>query len=213
MNNRLLRQLGSAVIVTGLLLGCSGDNSSSREEPPIPVAPAPVHHAEASVSASGSHVLKVGPYEKDFERIRFSIPAGWKEVQLSPQQQGFIDARYEIPTPHGDVSLTCSSNSGGIDTNIHRWIGQFQLSPETKPDIEPLEVNGKTATWVDMRGEFVPGPMAAGSSPTGPIERMIGVAIPLGSGDFYLKLTGTDAAVADARTAFRKFARDARFQR
>ena len=42
------------------------------------------------------------------------------------------------------------------------------------------------------------------------IERMLGVAIPLGSRDFYLKLTGGDAAVSDVREAFRAFARDGR---
>jgi hypothetical protein len=157
-------------------------------------------------------VLATGPYEKDFEKIRFSVPAGWKEVELSPQQQGFIDARYQIPTPHGEVSLTCSSNSGGIESNIDRWISQFQVPPGEKPDIESLPVDGKTATWVDLHGEFTPGPMAA-SSASGPIERMLGVAIPLGSGAFYLKLTGTDAAVSDVRAEFRKFAREARFRR
>ena len=55
------------------------------------------------------------------------------------------------------------------------------------------------------------GPMAAANTAsTAPIERMLGVAIPLGSRDFYLKLTGSDAAVSDVREAFREFARGAR---
>jgi hypothetical protein len=72
-----------------------------------------------------------------------------------------------------------------------------------------LNVGGKKATWVDLQGEFDAGPMAAANT-SGPIERMLGVAIPLGSRDFYLKLTGSDAAVSDVREAFREFARDAR---
>jgi hypothetical protein len=210
------RAVGAAAFFAMLAAGCGGDESSSQE-PPVPRVPAPVHQAESAgpgsgnspASESGLSVLKVGPFNKQFEGIEFSVPEGWKEVALSPQQRGFIDARFQIPTPHGEVSLTCSSNSGGIETNVQRWIGQFQLPPDSKPDVESLPVDGKTATWIDLRGEFAPGPMP-GSGTSGPVERMLGVGIPLGSRDFYLKLTGTDAAVGDIRAAFRKFVRDAK---
>jgi hypothetical protein len=79
--------------------------------------------------------------------------------------------------------------------------------------IGDLDVAGKKATWVDLQGEFDAGPMNAPAPNAGsalPIDRMLGVAIPLAARDFYLKLTGSDAAVSDVREAFREFARDAR---
>jgi hypothetical protein len=118
-----------------------------------------------------------------------------------------------IPTAHGDVTLTCSSNAGGIETNIRRWVGQFHPPAGKRPVMGELDVGGKKATWVELEGEFDAGPMAAAgaaNTSSGPIERMLGVAIPLGSRDFYLKLTGSSAAVADIRPAFRDFARDGR---
>jgi hypothetical protein len=197
-----------------LTSGCSSDESSGTAEPPIPsvartsVAPSP---GDARSSAEDKKTLRTGPFEKSFDGIRFSVPSGWKEVELSGAQQGFIDARFQIPTPHGDVTLTCSSNAGGIETNVRRWVGQFHAPTGKGPVIEQLGVAGKKATWVDLQGEFDAGPMGAPAAGTAPsIDRMLGVAIPLGSRDFYLKLTGSDAAVSDIRDAFREFARDAR---
>jgi hypothetical protein len=199
-----------------LASGCdSGAGDSSRvADPPIPsVAPTATRETPANVQAPAADqkTLRTGPFEKTFDGIRFSVPAGWKEVELSGAQQGFIDARFQIPTPHGDVTLTCSSNAGGIETNVRRWVGQFHGPDGKRPAIEEFDVGGKKATWVDLHGEFDAGPMAAPNAGTAPpIDRMLGVAIPLGTRDFYLKLTGGDAAVSDVREAFREFARDAR---
>jgi len=197
-----------------LLSGCDSSQPSRPADPPIQsVAPhaSATSSANAPASAADQKTLRTGPFEKSFDGIRFSVPAGWKEVELSPAQQGFIDARFQIPTPHGDVTLTCSSNASGIETNVRRWVGQFHSPAGKRPVTGELDVGGKKATWVDLQGEFDAGPMAAANTaPTAPVERMLGVAIPLGSRDFYLKLTGGDAAVSDLREAFRQFARDGR---
>jgi hypothetical protein len=202
-------------VTLALASGCdSGAGDSSRvAAPPIPSVAPTANRAtlpNAQASAVDQKTLRTGPFEKSFDGIRFSIPAGWKEVELSGAQQGFIDARFQIPTPHGDVTLTCSSNAGGIETNVRRWVGQFHGPDGKRPAIEEFDVGGKKATWVDVQGEFDAGPMAAPNAGTAPIDRMLGVAIPLGARDFYLKLTGSDAAVSDVREAFREFARDAR---
>ena len=217
-NWTLFGALGVASVMA-LASGCESGESSRPADPPIRMVPpeAGAAHAPSAREAAGDQkTLRTGPFEKSFEGIRFSVPAGWREVELSPAQQGFIDARFQIPTPHGEVTLTCSSNSGGIPTNIQRWVGQFHApagaagAAGKRPVIE-LDIAGKKASWVDLKGEFEAGPMAgAGSPASGPIERMLGVAIPLGPRDFYLKLTGSDAAISDVRDAFRQFARDAR---
>ncbi len=209
----LVGMAGLAFLLASLC-GCDSGESPRTEDPPVRTAPPSANTAtetRAPGAASDQKTLRTGPFEKSFDGINFSVPAGWKEVELSPAQQGFIDARFQIPTPHGDVTLTCSSNSGGIETNVQRWVGQFHRADGKRPVIGDLDVGGKQATWVDLSGEFDAGPMAgANAAKTGPIERMLGVAIPLGGRDFYLKLTGSDAAVSDIRSAFREFARDGR---
>ena len=201
-----------------LVCGCDSGDASHGVAPPVPtVAPTANRETAANThpAAADPKALRTGPFEKSFDGIRLSVPAGWKEVELSPAQQGFIDARFQISTPHGDVTLTCTSNAGGIETNVRRWVGQFHAPAGKQPVISDLDVAGKKATWVDLQGEFDAGPMNsrafapnAGSAP--PIDRMLGVAIPLAARDFYLKLTGSDAAVSDIREAFREFVRDAR---
>ena len=134
-----------------------------RADPPVPVAVARSvpetgpHDRAANRAANGRNraangpaqnaggspatakVVKTGPFEKTFDGIRFSVPAGWNEVE-NPTPE-FVDARFQIPTPHGVVKLTFSSNSGGADVNIKRWIGQFQLAPGKRPIIEDLNVD------------------------------------------------------------------------
>lgn len=205
----------SLTLAAVLAIGCDSGQSARTDDPPVAFAPKASESspADAHRAAGETKALKTGPFEKSFDGIRFSVPAGWREVELAPAQQGFIDARFQIPTPHGDVTLTFSSNAGGIDTNVRRWVGQFHPPAGKQPVIEELDVAGKQATWVDFVGEFDAGPMggnAARVSAAAPVERMLGVAIPLGSRDFYLKLRGSDAAVSDVRAAFREFARAAR---
>jgi hypothetical protein len=210
-NRRLtgVRTAGLCLLLAALG-GCDAGDSARTVDPPVrTVAPAANTHTRGA--STDQKRLRTGPFEKSFDGINFSVPAGWQEVELSAAQQGFIDARFQIPTPHGDATLTCSSNSGGIETNVQRWVGQFHPPEGKRPVIGDLDVGGKKATWVDLAGEFDAGPMAgANAAKSGPIERMLGVAIPLGSRDFYLKLTGSDAAVSDIRSAFREFARDGR---
>jgi hypothetical protein len=210
------RYLVSAVCLAAFIAaGCREDDSTVRPDPPIvavPETPPKSKLDSGSLPGGGGSptvkVVKTGPFEKTFEGIRFSVPAGWNEVE-NPTPD-FIDARFQIPTPHGALKLTFSSNSGGADVNIQRWIGQFQLPPGKKPLVEEINVDGTPAKFVDLRGEFVGGGMGAVPVTSDRVERMLGVAIPVGSRDFYLKLTGTDAAISDVHDAFREFVRAAR---
>jgi hypothetical protein len=219
---RLRRTLVSAALVVSASLvaffapGCGDDDSAGRPDPAVPFAepaskPQSASKTEpqqvAASSQAGTKVIETGPFEKVFDGIRFSVPAGWEELE-NPTPE-FVDARFQIPTPQGSVKLTFSSNAGGADLNIQRWIGQFQLPPGKKAVVDELNVDGTASKWVDLQGEFLGGAMALGPA-SGPVERMLGVAIPLGPRDFYLKLTGTNAAVGNVRDAFREFVRTAR---
>jgi hypothetical protein len=203
------RVIAWACLALFVLAGCGADESVGRVDPPVPVAtrePGPIQ--KSAGPRTTANVVKTGPFEKTFDGIRFSVPAGWNEVE-NPTPQ-FVDARFQIPTPHGEVKLTFSSNSGGVDVNIERWMGQFQLPQGKRPNVEQLSVGGASAKWVDLHGDFVGGAMGGAPASGGPIERMLGVAIPMGARDFYLKLTGSNAAVSDVRDAFRDFVRTAR---
>jgi hypothetical protein len=198
--------------ISVVLLGC-GD-SPDEDDPPIPVAPAPKEAANQQQGGQGeadAATTRVGPFERSFDGIRFSVPAGWKEAELSPRQQGFVDARFLIPARGVDVELTCSSVGGGIEANIDRWKTQFRGGPGDEPVIETITVDGVDATWADLRGTFHAG-MAAAAEPRTD-WRMLGVGIPLAPREFYLKLTGPRDAVAAVAEDFRTFVKSARITR
>ena len=213
-------------------IACSGCGPETTETPPqVPIAPAlnegdasPVATdqggAKAAADDSGatpdtSAAKQAGAdnpadetRDETIAGIRFRVPAAWKRAELTPSQQGFIDARFEIPAGDAAVSLTCSSTGGGRQANIDRWIGQFRLSPGEQPQTETLTVDGAEATWVDLTGTF-DSRMPGGG---GPREnwRMLGVAIAAKQQDFYLKLTGPRDAVSRVHDEFRTFAQSAR---
>jgi hypothetical protein len=196
-----MRALFCAVIAVGII-GCNEE--SVKRSSPIPVAE---EQTGSSKPSSADAAKPVGPFEKRFDGIRFQVPEGWREVALSDQQKGFIDARFLIPLGDAELQLTCSSIGGGVKANVDRWIGQFQLPPGEQPEIETIPIDGAEATWVDLRGKFQSRVSGTGSGSEN--WRMLGVAFPMQPRDFYLKLTGPSDQIAEVRETFREFVKSA----
>jgi hypothetical protein len=223
-------RFAEAMLILGLAVapvsGCRYESAAKTGDPAVPEAPADGAHgrnggdlpAESRDTAQSSEANTSGPSlgapDSDGERaetiagFRFTVPENWKRAELTPRQQGFIDARFLIPAPGSELQLTCSSTGGGVQANIDRWIAQFRLAPGEQPIRESLRIDGADATWVDLTGTFDSG--MPGSE--GPQEnwRMLGVAIAGKTRDFYLKLVGPREAVAEVRDDFRAFVRSAR---
>ncbi|MCA9014033.1 MAG: hypothetical protein KDA77_01765 [Planctomycetaceae bacterium] len=184
--------------------GCDSNEHTSQADLPVPeAAPLPAEEAQSGRSENQSSGLK------EFDGIQFEVPAGWEQVALSPEQQGMISASFRIPQAGDGVKLTLSSVGGGIDANLQRWKGQFQLPPGEAPLQETIRVDHVDAIWIDLRGTFDSGPAISSSVASG--MRMIGVAIPRSPRDFYLKLTGPREQLLKVETEFRDFVKSARF--
>jgi hypothetical protein len=190
-----------------LTCGC-GPAEDKPADPPVPTATA--KDPPASASGAGAESKPTGGADVSFDGIRFTIPSGWDEVPLSAMQQSVLDLRLSRASEKGEVTLTLSSAGGGLDANIERWIGQFELPEGESPKQEKIPFDGKEATWVDLRGTFNAPPMAGGS---GPKEnwRMLGVAIPKSPQDYYLKLTGPQDAVAEAEASLKELVASGRY--
>lgn len=181
------------ILFAGLcLFGLAGCESSEpvAEEPPIPMMDdEPAASPPASDDDAGS-----GLRVEEISGVTFRVPASWKRAELTPAQAGFIDARFLIPVDGEEVQLTVTSARGGIDANFERWEGQFVAGSGPPAIRESIRVDGADAEWIDLRGTFTAG---AGFSGGAPQEgaRMLGVGIPLGDSEMYLKLTGLAAQV------------------
>ncbi|MBL8850895.1 MAG: hypothetical protein JNG89_14550 [Planctomycetaceae bacterium] len=188
-----------------VLLGAGCDSTPPvSTDPPVPVAVPEQPAAESSQAAAAPSSVAT---EATISGFKFQVPAGWRQAELSPAQQGFVDARFEIPRHGDDVKLTLSTISGGVDANIERWIGQFQLPEGTLPDSETLEVDGIPVTLIELSGEF----QGMGQEPQSGWG-MLGAAYAGAPRDFYIKLTGPSAAIAELREEFRTFVTSAKRQ-
>jgi hypothetical protein len=191
--------LSTGVLLAVACLGCGGERETAQRDAPIPTVPVPGTGPEKSAAASP---------ELKFDGIRFTLPAGWKQVDVPPEKRGFIDAQVLVPAAGQELTLTLSSIGGGIEANVTRWKSQFSSGPSERPLIDAIDIGGRKATWVDLRGSFRASPGMAAESQSG--WRMLGVGIPLEQRDFYLKLAGPAEAVEAAREEFREFVNTAR---
>lgn len=178
---------------------CACSEQEPPSDPPVPIA------APAAPDVSSGFAPASGEQEARVSGFRFTLPPGWRQAELSPEQRGFVDARFEIADYDDDVRLTMSTTGGGIEANIQRWLGQFQQPPGSAPRQETLEVNGRDVTWVDVSGDY--------QGMGGPVQsdwRMLAAAFHGQPRDFYVKLTGPATAIAELEAPFRALIESAR---
>ncbi|QDU37146.1 hypothetical protein Mal4_14540 [Maioricimonas rarisocia] len=184
------------------LTGCPADPTIDDEAPPVPVAEVPGPPGGSEEPAPDE------PYEAVISGFRFTVPAGWKQVNLSAAQRGFVDAKFTIPSAGDEVTMTLSTVGGGVEANIERWIGQFRMPEGTTPETETLTVDDLAVTIVDLQGTFQG--MPAVSGPAQENWRMLGAAYDGEPLDFYVKLTGPAEKLAELKEPFREFVTSAR---
>jgi len=183
------------------LVGCGSPPPPGAADPPVPVA-------VREEPAANSQADLASPSEVSVSGFRLQVPAGWRQAELTPAQQGFVDARFEIPALGDDVKLTLSTIGGGVDANMERWIGQVRLPEGATPITESFEVDGIPVTWIDLSGEFSGMQQAPQAD-----WRMLGAAFAGAPRDFYIKLTGPASAIRQIEEEFRSFVKSVRLER
>jgi hypothetical protein len=141
-------------------------------------------------------------------KVAFTVAEGWKKVQ--PKNR-IIEAEFEVPAAKGDAvpgRLTAMGAGGDVEANITRWAGQF-VAPaggEVKPQIDKLEVAGSEVHIVSLTGTYkdTPGGPFAGAKPVlRENYQMLGAICQTKAGNYFLKLYGPKATIAENEKAFR----------
>ncbi len=193
--NRVLFVVGLAVV------GCT---EQPKAAPEVPVPMAKAIGVEIVPGAPGSSA-RTEPYEASVGGFKFTVPADWQQQQ--PKSDVLL-GEFTIPGEAGSARLTLSSAGGGIEANLERWRGQFSRGPN---DLEPREseitFDGQKGTLIELSGTFTD--MFSGGRPS-KNWRMLGVAVPLGPTNFFVKLTGPQATVTAQKDAFVKFVESAK---
>lgn len=204
----------SVLALSLLSLGCA-EPTTSESTPPVRTAE---DSAATEPAAAGSDAAATAEKTetsaepaagdaaelKAFDGMKFAVPATFESMALSEMQKGIIAAKFGIPSIGEDISFTLSISGGSLEDNIGRWKGQF--SGGTPAVQETLGTNAGEATVVKLSGDFAPGmgrPPQTGWS-------MIGVIIPMGERNYYVKLTGPTDQVTRAEESFLAFCKSAR---
>lgn len=172
--------------------------------------------ALVSVSIASLFVVNAVAQEKPADRgftvgegkVTFTAAESWKKVQ--PKSR-IIEAEYEVPAAKGDEApgrLTAMGAGGDVEANISRWVGQFAAPAggEVKPQIDRLTVDGSEVHLVSLAGTYKDtpgGPFAGGKTTLRENYQMLGAICQTKSGNYFLKLYGPKATIAENEKAFR----------
>lgn len=197
----------STILLVGLcLVGC-GDAPQAKLEPPVTKAPA-IESAGGTTAESQDGPKKTEPYEATVGGVKFKVPADWEE---KPAKNQFVLGEFSIPGEGGPARLTLSSAGGGLEANIERWRGQFNPGPnDPEPRESEITFDGQKGTLVELAGTF--SDMMNRGAPS-KNWRMLGVAVPMGDTNFFVKLTGPASIITTRREEFLKFVESAKVKK
>lgn len=138
--------------------------------------------------------------------VKWTAPSGWTVGPEKPMRV----ATYNIPAADGDadgaelgVFYFGGGQGGDIQTNIDRWVGQFE---NAKPEQSSKEVNGMKVELVKIAGTYLApsGPMMQSSGKKANY-RLLGAIVSAPEGSVFFKLTGPAKTVVAAEGNFNAF--------
>lgn len=187
------------LVCGAVLVGCS-EQPKPAAEVPVAKAPALETTTESKPAKAESTPKKTEPYQATVGGFKFTVPADWEE---RPLKSPVLLGEFSIPGAGGPSRLTLSTAGGGIEANLERWRGQFNPGPgDGEPTTSEITFIGQTGTLIELSGTFAD--MFGGGKPN-KNWKMLGVAIPLGGSDFFVKMTGPAEAVTARKAEFIKF--------
>ncbi len=134
-------------------------------------------------------------------RPSWTVPSGWQETTPGPMQLAkFLAAGAD---GHAEVTVvTLPGTGGGPLPNVNRWRGQIGLPPVTEAELAkllmPLPGADAGSFLVDV----------ANSEKK---NRLVAAFVGRGSGTWFYKLTGDEAAVGRAKEAFVQFVQSVKY--
>ncbi len=149
---------------------------------------------------TGTAAQPVAPTDKPAEapkvtEVVWTAPAQWKEMPARPIRK----ATYQVPGDGGPAEVAVFyfgvGQGGDVETNIARWLGQFQGLPADQARREQLQVSGFTVSTVRVeRGTFSSG-MPGGPTQPQADWGLNAAVVDTPSGPYFFKMTGPAATV------------------
>jgi len=143
--------------------------------------------------------------------LTFKRPADWTWIPVvSPMRK----AQLLVPGPeagkNADITFFHFGPAGGgdLDSNVQRWLHQFQSAPASEK-VETKTIGGRKTTLVSTVGTFtsgMPGQPAAAMDN----YALLGAIVEDADGSIFVKMTGPKAVVQAANAKFLEFLESAK---
>jgi hypothetical protein len=196
----------SGLLIAGLLgTGCKNEASKTNAEPPKPAAPA-VAAAPTSPATAPAPAAPPAPLNRD--GVAWEDPKGWEKIPGS----GMRHTSYKIPAAKGDkdggelvVYYFGPTQGGEVDSNINRWVAQFEGA-----DVKAIKRTDRTVNDIEQHIVEIPkGTYDLGASSMSAVKKvdnygLLGAIVVAPTGKYFFKLTGPMATVKAAHDPFYK---------
>lgn len=208
----------SSLVLSAALLGAACATAPKEVPPSQAAAPAntsPSGSGAPSTIATGHGGAPAAatdpsaglPMPSTQTTVKWTAPARWQTGPERPMRA----ATYLIPAAAGDSEggecAVFANIGGGVQANLDRWVGQFELpgggNPQEKVKTKKETINGLAVTTIDLTGTFKGGGMAMGQpSPPKTGYRLLGAIIEAPGGEIFFKMTGPAKTIAAAEKDF-----------
>jgi hypothetical protein len=160
----------------------------------------------SSLCAPAARAADAAPDNFEVGGLKFKRPSEWQWV---PVQSSMRKAQLAVPglgaAKGAEITFFHFGPSGGgdLDSNIQRWLRQFQSSPGVEK-VESKTLGGRKTTLVTTEGTFSAG--MPGQAAT-PMENyaLLGAIVEDPAGNIFVKMTGPRETVQAARGKFLEF--------
>jgi hypothetical protein len=195
-----------SVLLAGLIgTGCKNEASKASAEPPKPETKAAAAAPTAPVTAPTAHAV---PPKVDRDGVAWEDPKGWEKIPGT----GMRHTSYKIPATKGDkadgelvVYYFGPTQGGDVESNINRWIGQFENA-----DLKAVKRTDRTVNDISQHIVEVPkGTYDLGASSMSKVQKvdnygMLGAIVVAPTGKYFFKLTAPMNTVKASHDAFYK---------
>jgi len=201
---RAARALSALTLITAAALGCS----RSRSEPHPQVQPQAVTPATQPQAAPAAAAAETAGTE-----VVWDVPANWTAMPARAMRKATYEAAGQAGPAEIGVFYFGPDQGGGVDANIQRWVGQFSDVPADGVKQTAEDLNGMKRINVEIaQGTFSSGmPGAPASSKTN--WAMSASIVQTPHGQYYFKMTGPAASVAEQKTHFRELLSSLRIEK
>lgn len=137
----------------------------------------------------------------------FTVSAPWKEGQNTGMMtKAVLNYPVEGGTPLEAKFYNFGSGQGGdVESNVKRWVAQFEGSPEVKKE-EVTVGDGSKVTLLTITGTYLDGPPFGGTKTPRADYTLLGAILVGKDSPVFIKLTGPKSATSAAQESFKKLA-------